>query len=70
MVIETHTENIRIKDIKPGDNFKRGDMIFIRTNETDPDETIIVVDLETGEVHRYPPDDVVTPVEARIKTFS
>lgn len=51
-----------LSKVKPGAVFWRGEMLHIKTNEADPDGDIITVDLVTGAVHRYPPDNMVEVV--------
>ena len=69
MEIERVTEQVLLSELKNGQCFERGDQICIKTNEADPDGDIITVELHTGDVHRFPPDNMVTPVNAMIKTF-
>lgn len=66
MDIETGKRFTTIQEIKTADCFEWEKHICIKTKETDPDGDIQVVDLKTGEVHRLPPDTVVTPIVAII----
>lgn len=69
MKVERVSDQVMIKDVKPGECFERGHGICIKTTEKDPDGDIQVVDLRSGELHHYPADDKVTPLRAEIKTF-
>ena len=69
MNVEINKIQVAISDIKTGDCFERGDSVCIKTNEADPDGDIQVVDLHTGVLHRYPPDNMVTPVKAMLKVY-
>lgn len=69
MDVEILEEQVLLWEISPGECFEVGGDVCLRTSEQDPDGDIQVVNLHTGDIHRYPPDSMWTPVKAVIKTF-
>lgn len=67
MRVEASNELYNLSDLKAGSCFVRGERYYIKTTECDADGDIQVVDLNTGELHRYPPDNVITPVKAKMQ---
>lgn len=61
--------SVFLKELATGDTFSRGAHVCIVTDQIDPDGDIQVVDLATGELHRYPPDNKVTAVLCKIEVF-
>lgn len=59
-------DNVELRTLQPGLTFLRGADVCVVTDQTDPDGDIQVVNLVSGELHRYPPDNVVTPCVCKL----
>ena len=70
MKIDRQFNDDSLQDLQPGTAFRIGETLLMKTTETDPDGDVVCVDIHTGELHRFPADDVViNPVRAEIKVW-
>lgn len=65
-VVKKGEQMTTLAAIEPGNTFMRGAAVCVVTDQRDPDGDIQVVNLSTGELHRYPADDVVTPCTCKL----
>ena len=56
----------QLKELNPGETYLWGANVCEVTDQKDPDGDIQVLNLSTGEIHRYPPDSIVTPCVCKI----
>ena len=66
MKVEITTGQELLSEIKPGECFIRGEELFMKTTETDLDGDVQVVNMSNGEIHRYPPENMVEPKKMKI----
>lgn len=59
-----------LSEVKPGTCFMRGSDVYIKTDEVDPDGDIQVVNLKDGSLHRYPSNNEVYIIKARLIDIS
>lgn len=66
MRVEITTKQELLSEIRAGECFMRGEELFMKTTEADPDGDIQVVNMKSGEIHRYPPDNMVEPKNMKL----